>query len=116
MECMKWRLFVHMKILVFLIVLSLSFYVFYKIKQIRTKMPMEKRMRSGQSSMTLGLFVFLFGLNLLFLFSSIVSYIVAAIFILIGGANAIRGFKYYRYHLPYAIREAEEFNNESKEQ
>lgn len=102
------EVYVQMPILVFCIIMSLSFYVFFKIKQIRTRMPMEKRMRKGQTGMTLGLFVGLFGINLLYLFSSAISYTVAIVFILIGGANAIRGFKYYRYHLPYAIREAEE--------
>ncbi|MEK3890404.1 YtpI family protein [Bacillus sp. FSL K6-3431] len=97
-----------MKILVILIVFSLSFYVYYKIKYVRSKRPMERKMLNGKSSMALGLFVALFGVNQLFLNDTTITYIVASIFILLGGFSAWVGLKAYRYHIPYAIKEAED--------
>ncbi|GIN74722.1 membrane protein [Bacillus sp. J14TS2] len=96
-----------MPILVFIIVLSLAFYVFYKIKYVRSRLPMEKKLLNGKSSMALGIFVAFFGINQLFLFQTILTYIIATLFIILGIASAWAGFKSYRYHVPYAIKEAE---------
>lgn len=96
-----------MPILVFIIVLSLAFYVFYKIKYVRSRLPMEKKLLNGKSSMALGIFVAFFGINQLFLFQTILTYIIGTLFILLGIASAWAGFKSYRYHMPYAIKEAE---------
>lgn len=59
--------------------------------------------------MALGLFVSLFGINQLFLFQSTITYMVAVIFIIIGGLSIWSGWKSYRYFLPLAIKEAEQF-------
>lgn len=74
----------------------------------RSKRPMERKLLNGKSGMALGLFVALFGLNQLFLYDTTTTYIVAIIFILLGGLNAWVGFKTYLHHIPYAVREAEE--------
>ncbi|MBS4194987.1 YtpI family protein [Lederbergia citri] len=97
-----------MPILVFFIILSFSFYIFYKIKYVRSRRPIEKKMLNGKSSVALGLFVGLFGINQLFLYDTTLTYIIAAVFIVLGGFSAWIGFKVYRHHMPYAIREAEE--------
>ncbi|KRG11522.1 YtpI family protein [Lederbergia galactosidilytica] len=97
-----------MPILVFIIVLSLSFYVFYKIKYVRSHLPMEKKLLNGKSSMALGIFVAFFGLNQLFLFQTTLTYVIGILFILLGVASAWAGFKSYRYHIPYAVKEANE--------
>lgn len=99
-----------MPFLVFFIVLSFSFYVFYKIKYVRSKLPMERKMLNGKSSIALGLFVALFGVNQLFLYDTTptTAYIVAIVFILIGSLSAWVGLKTYRHHIPFALKEAEE--------
>jgi phosphatidylglycerophosphate synthase len=113
-----WKIIVYfleeanMPIFVFLIILSFSFYVYYKVKYVRSRRPMERRMLSGKSRMALGLFVALFGINQLFLFNTTVTYIVAAVFILVGGLSAWAGFKHYRHHLPYAEKEAEQWEQQ----
>ena len=94
------------------IILSLAFYVFYKIKSVRTHLPMEKKWISGKSSIALGTFVAFFGINQLFLFQSTVTYIVAAVFILMGSISLIGGYKMYKFYLPYAIEEAEQFTQQ----
>ncbi|HLU22527.1 YtpI family protein [Lederbergia graminis] len=101
-----------MPFLVFVIVLSLSFYVFYKIKYVRSKRPMEKRMLNGKSSLALGIFVAFFGINQLFLYDTTTTYIIAAIFIILGSFSAWVGFRTYRHHVPYVLREAEDLAKE----
>ncbi|KAB7705911.1 hypothetical protein F9802_12650 [Bacillus aerolatus] len=100
-----------MPVLVFLIVLSFSFYIIYKVQYVRSRRPMEKKWLSAKSSMALGLFVGCFGLNTLFIQQTTISYIVAAFFLLIGFASLWAGFKAYRHFLPYARKEAEELKN-----
>ncbi|MFD1707938.1 YtpI family protein [Siminovitchia sediminis] len=97
-----------MPFLVFLIIFSLSFYLYYKVKYVRSRLPMERKLLSGKSSIALGLFVALFGINQLLLFDTTVTYIVAGIFIVLGFASAWAGYKSYRYHIPFAKEEAEQ--------
>ncbi|HLO10973.1 MAG TPA: YtpI family protein [Pseudoneobacillus sp.] len=97
-----------MPVFVICIVIAFVFYVFYKIKFVRSNLPVEKKWISAKSSIALGLFVLLFGLNQLFLFQTTITYIVAAIFIIIGGLSIWSGWKAYKYYLPLAIKEAEQ--------
>lgn len=94
-----------------LIIIALAFYVFYKIKFLRTKLPIEKRWLSSKSSIALGIFVALFGINQLFIFQSTVTYIISTIFILMGTASIWTGVKAYKFFLPLAIDEAKQYNN-----
>ncbi|MFD2446324.1 YtpI family protein [Bacillus sp. CGMCC 1.16607] len=96
-----------MPFLVAFIVISFVFYIFYKVKYVRSKQPYERRWISAKSSMALGLFVALFGVNQLFLFHTTVTYIVAAIFIVMGVSSIWTGWKAYKHFLPLAIEEAE---------
>lgn len=96
-----------MPILVILFVFSLAFYVFYKAKYFRTKRPAEKKWISAKSSIALGLFVAIFGLNQFFVNQTTVAYIIGSVFILLGVVNVWGGIKSYRFYLPHAIEEAE---------
>ncbi|WP_100331836.1 YtpI family protein [Bacillus xiapuensis] len=100
-----------MPFLVFVIVLSFSFYIVYKVQYVRSRRPMEKKWLSAKSSMALGLFVGCFGINTLFIQQSAVAYIVAALFSIVGFASVWAGYKAYRHFLPYARKEAEELNH-----
>ncbi len=97
-----------MPILVLFIIFSFSFYIYFKTKYFRTKLPAAKKWISAKSSMALGLFVALFGVNQLFLFQTTVTYIVAGVFILLGVINVIGGIKAYKYFLPLAKKELQE--------
>jgi amino acid transporter len=99
-----------MYFLAFFITLAFTFYIFYKVKQVRSNRPMEKKWLSAKASMALGLFVALFGVNQLVLFPGTITYIVGALFILIGLGSCWAGFKLYKHVLPYAEREAKELN------
>lgn len=96
-----------MPLLVVLIAISFAFYLFYKIKYVRSKRPAERKWLSSKSSIALGLFVCLFGINQLFLYHTMITYIVAAIFILIGSLSALSGVKAYKYYRPFAAKEVE---------
>lgn len=96
-----------MPILVILFVIAFSFYIFYKAKYFRTKRPAEKRWIASKASISLGLFVALFGLNQFFLNQTAVAYIVGAVFIILGLFNVWGGIKSYKFYLPHAIEEAE---------
>ncbi|WP_064092613.1 YtpI family protein [Rossellomorea aquimaris] len=100
-----------MYFLAFFIVLAFTFYIFYKIKQVRTRRPMEKKWLSAKASIALGLFVTLFGLNQLLLFPSTITYFIGGLFILIGLGSCWAGYKMYKHVLPYAEREAKELDN-----
>ena len=101
-----WGMYI-MPIFAFIIILSFVFYIYYKVKYVRSKMPIERKWLSAKSSIALGLFVLFFGINQLTLFDETVTYVVAAIFIIIGGLSVYGGIKAYRFFLPLAIEEAE---------
>ncbi|MET3697282.1 YtpI-like protein [Bacillus oleivorans] len=98
-----------MPVLVILIIFALAFYVYFKVKQVRSQRPIEKKWISGKSSICLGSFVLLFGINQVFLYpKETVTYVIAAIFLIVGLLSIIGGYKMYKYYLPLAIKEAEQ--------
>lgn len=99
-----------MPILVFFIIISLVFYLFYKTKYIRSRRPAERHWLSAKSGIALGLFVSLFGINQLFLFHSTITYFIAVIFILLGGYNIYGGIRAYKFYLPHALQESKEWS------
>jgi len=101
-----------MPTLVILIVASIVLYFFYKVKAFRTKRVIEKNWINTKASMALGSFLLFFGINQIFLrYDSIIALVVSIIFILLGLANVILGYKAYRHYLPLAIEEAEQNHN-----
>lgn len=101
-----------MPVFAILIIVSIMFYFFYKVKSFRTKAVIEKNWVNTKANMALGSFLVFFGLNQIFIrFDSIIALSVGAIFILLGLANVILGYKAYRHYLPLAIKEAEQNQN-----
>jgi hypothetical protein len=97
-------------ILVF-IVLSLSFYLFYKMKYFRTKRPMERRFLSAKSSIALGLFVTLFGINQYIIHQSTTALIIGIVFLLVGCGGVWMGYRAYKYFRPLVIAESRELKH-----
>lgn len=100
-------------IFVFLVVFSLIFYLFYKVKYFRTQLPAEKKWLSAKSSMALGSFVLFFGINTIINPLSTVAIVVGILLILVGLGSFLAGLKAYRFYLPYAIKEAEAVKEEA---
>ncbi|MEM1502388.1 YtpI family protein [Domibacillus sp. 8LH] len=96
--------------LVVIIVLSFMFYLFYKVQYVRSRRPMERKWLSAKSTMVLGLFVGMFGVNTLLIQQTTTAYIISAIFILYGFASMAAGFKLYRHYQPFARQEAEKMD------
>ncbi|NHM30585.1 YtpI family protein [Neobacillus terrae] len=95
-----------MPVLVFFIILSFVFYLFYKIKFVRSHRPVEKKWLSAKSSIALGLFVTLFGLNQIYLYQTALTFIIAAVFVIMGCLSIWNGVKAYKFYQPHAIEEA----------
>ncbi len=101
------------------IVFSLSFYLYYKMKYFRSQRPMERQCISGKSSIALGSFVFFFGLNQIFIFPYIFTYIVDGILMLVGFGSMWAGYKAYKHYLtrcascfsPFSIKNAQNLLN-----
>ncbi len=101
-----------MPTLVILIVISFVIYFFYKVKAFRTKRVFEKNWINTKASIALGSFLLFFGINQIFLrYDSTIALVVSIVFILLGLANIILGYKAYRHYLPLAIEEAEQNQN-----
>jgi len=98
----------YMPIFVIIIVVSIMFYLFYKIQFFRSNRPAEKKWISAKSNIALGLFIASFGMNRILISQSTVVYIIGAIFIALGAYNILGGIKAYKYFLPLAAKEATE--------
>ena len=77
-------------ILVVGIIVSFVWYLYFKTKQIRTYLPIRKKWYAARSSVCLGAFIALFGVNFLYIYQSGITVIVSAIFIILG--------VYFMYH------------------
>ncbi|MFD1737106.1 YtpI family protein [Bacillus salitolerans] len=95
-----------MPVFMILIILSLSFYVYFKIKFFRVKAPMHRKWLSAKSSVALGLFVTFFAINSFIAQPSTLSTIIGIIFVLIGVGSAWAGYRAYKYYLPLVVEEA----------
>lgn len=94
-----------MLIFIFLIILSIVFYFYYKTKQFRATLPIRKKWYSSTASMFLGSFIFFFGINQLTIFQTTVTYIIAGVFIVLGLALMIFNFKAARHYHKFVAEE-----------
>lgn len=81
-------------IFILAIVVSFVWYFYFKTKQFRTTLPIRKKWFAAKASICLGAFILFFGLNFLIVFPSTLTYVISAIFILLGGY-----FMYHNYKL-----------------
>lgn len=94
-----------MLIFIFLIILSIVFYFYYKTKQFRATLPIRKKWYASTASMFLGSFIFFFGINQLTIFQTTVTYIIAGVFIVLGLALMIFNFKAARHYHKFVAEE-----------
>jgi hypothetical protein len=96
-----------MPILIILIIISLSFYAYFKMKYFRVKEVMHKKWVSAKSSIALGAFIVFFALNQMIVEPSKIAIIIGIVFLVVGGGSIWAGVKAYRYYLPRVIEEAQ---------
>lgn len=106
-------------VLVTSLFVTFAVFIFYKVKQIRTKAYRggRKQYYNSLSRIWFGAFMAIFGLNTMVQFQTAVSYIIGAVFIALGLLNILsfnRRRKHFKSVLPDEDREIEEWEK-SKE-
>jgi fumarate reductase subunit C len=95
-----------MPILIILIILSLSFYVYFKVTYFRVKDAMHRKWISAKSSIALGTFIVSFAINQMIAEPTQITLIVGVIFLLLGSGSIWAGIRAYNYYLPRVVEEA----------
>ncbi|MFZ3590703.1 YtpI family protein [Bacillus sp. DJP31] len=95
-----------MPIFIILIIFSLSFYAYFKIKYFRVKEPMHRGWISAKSSIALGAFIVCFALNQMIALPTTIALIIGIILLLVGGGSIWAGVKAYKYYYPRVVEEA----------
>lgn len=97
-----------MLIFVFLTILSLVFYFYFKMRQFRTTylLPIRKKMFASMAGVALGLFLVFFGVNQIIIFNKLVIYIVSALFVALGLYVSIFNFRAAKHYQKFVIEEA----------
>lgn len=99
-----------MPILIIIIILSLAFYVYLKIKFVRVKEAMHRKWISAKSSIALGVFVVAFSINQMIMQTTLISIIIGIVLLAVGAGSIWAGIKSYKFYLPRVIEEAENKN------
>ncbi|HWK24228.1 MAG TPA: YtpI family protein [Ureibacillus sp.] len=94
-------------ICVFFIVISFIAYFFYKTKEFRSTLPIRKKWYNAKAGLALGFFVIVFGVNTSIVYPSLVGYLIAAVFILIGLLKSFTSYKRVRHEGQYVQEEYE---------
>ena len=81
-----------------LIVVSLVLYIYYKVAILKTKDGLTQKYFNGRSHSCLGIFIFAFGINQYLFYETKISLFIGIIFLLIGGAQTIHGFKVSKHY------------------
>ena len=94
-------------IFVFFIVVSFVAYFYYKTKEFRSTLPIRKKWYNAKAGLALGIFVIVFGINTCIVYPSLVGFLIAAVFILIGAVKAFSSYKRVRHEGQYVKEEYE---------
>ena len=89
------------------IILSFVAYFYYKTKQFRSTLPIRKKWYTAKAGVAIGIFLIFFGLNATIIYPTIVGYIVAAVFILLGIGQASNHYKRAKKKKKYVQEEYE---------
>lgn len=81
-----------------LIVLSLVFYVYYKVAILKSKDNLTQAYFNAKSRICLGSFVFLFGINQYVFYQTQLSLFIGILFLILGGMQLSVGFKEVKHY------------------
>lgn len=95
------------KLLVVLIIVSFIAYFYYKTKQFRTTLPIQKKWYKAKAGVALGLFVIMFGLNTFVIQDSLAGYLVGIVFVIVGFMEAYYSFKRVKHEGKFVQEEYE---------
>ncbi|MBD8026235.1 YtpI family protein [Ureibacillus sp. Re31] len=94
-------------IFVFFIVVSFVAYFYYKTRQFRSTLPIRKKWYKAKAGVALGIFIMVFGLNTCIIYPTLVGFIIAAVFILVGFMEAFSSYKRVRHEGQFVEEEYE---------
>lgn len=90
-----------------IIIVSLMFYLFYKVKYFRTKDQLRRSFISAKSKIALGLLVSVFGINQYTIhYPSTTSLIIGIIFLVLGLGSIVMGYREFKFYYPYIAEKA----------
>lgn len=95
---------------IFMIVLSFAAYFYYKTKQFHSTLPIRKKWYKARSGVALGVFIIAFGLNTCIVYPTLVGFLIAAVFIIVGFIETLTSYKRARHEGRF-IKEEYELNN-----
>lgn len=98
-------------ILIVFIVGSFAAYFYFKTKQFRTNLPIQKKWYKAKAGVALGLFLIFFGLNTFVVQDSLVGYLVGVVFILIGLMQSYHNYKRAKHEGKF-VKEEYELNKQ----
>lgn len=96
-------------VFVFAIVISFIYYFYFKTRQFRSNLPIAKKWYKSKAGVALGVFIFIFGLNQAYLFPSTFTFVIVAIFLILGLTVVIDNIKKTRHYGKF-VREEYELN------
>lgn len=91
----------------FFIIVSFAAYLYNKAKEFRSTLPIQKKWYKAKAGVALGIFVIVFGLNTCVVNPTVVGFLIAAVFILIGGLKAFSSYKRVRHEGQFVKEEYE---------
>ncbi|CAM5202143.1 YtpI-like protein OS=Ureibacillus acetophenoni OX=614649 GN=SAMN05877842_102500 PE=4 SV=1 [Ureibacillus acetophenoni] len=89
------------------VVIAFVVYFYYKTKQFRSTLPIRKKWYKAKAGIALGIFIIAFGINAVIIHQSLVSYIICALFVLIGLMQAYSNFSRMRHEGKFVQEEYE---------
>lgn len=90
-----------------LIIVTFAAYFYYKTKQFRSTLPIQRKWYKAKAGVALGLFLIFFGANAIIIHKSAVSFIVAIIFFIVGALEAFNNYKRVKHEGKYVKEEYE---------
>ena len=94
-------------VLVVCIIFSFVAYFYFKTKQFRSNLPIAKKWYKSKAGVALGIFIAIFGMNQAILFPSTTTYIIVAVFLLLGIAVMTDNTKKTRHYGKFVQEEFE---------
>jgi hypothetical protein len=88
------------KIMTIIIVFSAVFFIYNKIRTWRTPEGLLKRIYQTKANISIGFFLVAISINLLISPRSTVDVVVGIVFLILGTANIILGYKAYKHYIP----------------
>ncbi|ADC48753.1 hypothetical protein BpOF4_03435 [Alkalihalophilus pseudofirmus OF4] len=88
------------KVMTIIIVFSAVFFIYNKVKTWKTPEGLLKRIYQTKANISIGFFLVAISINLLIAPRSTVDVVVGIVFLILGIANVVLGYKAYRHYIP----------------